>query len=226
MRILFALINVTALFILGGCDENQNKDKDSSSGTSLPVTRYGEYFYPQLKRIGINYILPAGFTEVRPDTAFHTTRKGTAMYWVMWHFNYDLASLKNEIQISVRLNNMIGSFEHYKGSLPDKEEFSIVNSSFLKDMYGFTDTILYKPCWYPEMIVLKIWNATAAALCETDMEQFYNEPLYAGKFSRCKMLVIHKDNRGDVFIYYWYNEKSADVIDKVIEQTKGMIAFK
>ncbi len=226
MRMLLALAGIAVLFIWQGCAELPDEDKGNFSGTCSAITRYREYFYGQLKQTGLDYKLPPGFTEVCPDTIFHTTRKGTSIYWVMWNFNYDLASLKNEIQVSVKLNNMIGSFERFKGPTPDKEAFSIVNSNYLKDIDGFTDTLLYKPFRYPEKMVSGTWNATAAVLCETGMGQFYKEPLYAGKYSHCKMLVLHKDNRGDVFIYYWYNERCADVVDKVVEETKRMITFK
>lgn len=226
MRVLLTLMSFSVLLTMEGCyGPTAKKEKDAPDRCQF-MARYERIFKDQLKQIGISYAPPADFKVVCSDTVFHTTRKGSAMYWVMWNFNYDLASLKHGIQISVKLRNMIGSFDHFKGPAPNKDEFSIVNSNYLKDIYGFTDTILNKPFRYPATMVLEIWNATAAVLCETDMVQFYKEPFYAGKYNRCKMLIVHQDNRGDAIIYYWYNKKSADVIDKVIEQTKAMITFK
>jgi hypothetical protein len=73
--------------------------------------------------------------------------------------------------------------------------------------------------------VSKTWNANEAIIVTTNTEQFYKKPLFRGRYSNCKILVIHKENIADIFLYYWYDESGSKKIDTIISQTKNMIGF-
>lgn len=65
---------------------------------------------------------------------------------------------------------------------------------------------------------LKLWNADVGALYSMVMQNRYQE-----KYSKCKVLYLFKKNRGDVVMYYFYND--GIVIDDYINATKQMFEF-
>jgi len=69
-----------------------------------------------------------------------------------------------------------------------------------------------------DTIQLKSWNADVAALYTMAMENKYQE-----KYAKCKILYLYKRNRGDIALYYFYNDGFP--VDSHINRTKSMFKF-
>src|SRR6476659_5823178 len=61
---------------------------------------------------------------------------------------------------------------------------------------------------------LKKINAMQAVKYDLDMDKTLFE-----KYDKCKVVIMQRDNIGDGFIYYFYNDKSEGKIDKEIKKT-------
>lgn len=49
---------------------------------------------------------------------------------------------------------------------------------------------------------------------------------YKGHYTKCKYVIIHRDNRGDGRILYFYHNGNAHLVDDEIERTWGMLQFR
>jgi len=67
---------------------------------------------------------------------------------------------------------------------------------------------------------LKSVNAMQAVRYDLDMDT-----VLFGKYDKCKVAILQRDNIGDGFIYYFYNDKSKGEIDKEIKNTSNMLKF-
>lgn len=53
-----------------------------------------------------------------------------------------------------------------------------------------------------------------------------NGDLFLNKYDSCKAVIIHRDNIGDGFMYYFYNSNSKNQIDEEIKKTSVMLKFR
>jgi len=82
-------------------------------------------------------------------------------------------------------------------------EFLDPNKNYLKTS---SDTLKNPINHYSRELALKTFNADAAGT--------YDIPLtgaYRGKYQKCKVLFVHKENRADLCLHFFYN---SDVSDK------------
>lgn len=64
-------------------------------------------------------------------------------------------------------------------------------------------------------------NADAGFIFDGSMDSTYK-----GKYTAAKVVILHKQNIGDIELFYFYNEKSKKDIEAEIKRTWGMVKFR
>ncbi|UAY53853.1 hypothetical protein [Arachidicoccus terrestris] len=83
------------------------------------------------------------------------------------------------------------------------------------------DTINHKINYYSSEKSQSLFNATIAG----DYYMMDFEKPYKGRYYRCRIVFMHKENIGDAEIYYFYNKKDTRKITKMIENAYKMLHF-
>ncbi|WP_146151347.1 hypothetical protein [Chitinophaga niastensis] len=166
-----------------------------------------------IKAVNLVYKKPAGFVEVYPELPYFAGNR-----IVPDAFDYELQSEKSDITICVSIMDLtsindaaIIKFDHEA----DK------NANFIRKIRLYADTLHDQNFFFPEKYVKQTFHASDAAIYKLN-----NTTSYRNKYPFCKVLSIHKKDKTDIEISYFYNENSKPYIKQCITQTQEMLTFK
>lgn len=161
-------------------------------------------YKPQRNYSGIDYT--GNFFPDYPDGTF-------GLSFIFYSLKYD----KNDIVIGLAPCPII---EEDKNSLTYRLFPSDTNKNWLVDLKVEADTSDNKIIYYNKKQLSAI-NADNAALYQLKMKQ-----VFLGKYTACKVLIIHKEHISDAQIFYFYNDNSKAIVNKQIKATYGILKFK
>jgi hypothetical protein len=75
---------------------------------------------------------------------------------------------------------------------------------------------------FPAVYTTRVYNADVSGMY--DFVPFKNESAIGG-YNKCKVIFIHKNNRVDLHLFYYYNKGSEEKVKRHIKETKGMLRF-
>lgn len=93
------------------------------------------------------------------------------------------------------------------------------NDSFGNTVKSQSDT-LHRPLYRYNLNELGKINAEKAVKYNLKMNR-----VFMNRYNYCIAVAIHRDNIGDGFIYYFFNDKSKNTVHREIETTKYMLKF-
>ncbi len=205
MHVVRKILNCFILLFLfyNACNAQKNK--------------YLNYYITEVK---FTYNKPTDFLEVYPDTTYFSGA------WIMPFapFEYELQSSTDDISICMSMMNLKLISDSINRLFDPKAD---KNTSYLRLIHFAADTINGKIIFLPKNYVKTFLHADDAIMYKVNMS--ITKPgteKYRNKYDSCKEVLIHKNDRADIMIYYWYNESSAAKIDECIEKTKAMLIFK
>ena len=70
------------------------------------------------------------------------------------------------------------------------------------------------------MVTRKKYNADVSGSYELPLEGRYNN-----QYEKCRVAFIHKENRVDIVLYFFYTQASADSVDKHMKKVLNKIKF-
>jgi hypothetical protein len=95
------------------------------------------------------------------------------------------------------------------------------NKNYLRYIELEADTTKEKVVFYSREYCRKKFNADVGAkFCMT------NNRLFRGKYPYCEVVILHKENRSDIMLLYFYTDESREMLNKIIKQTAGMLRYK
>lgn len=94
-----------------------------------------------------------------------------------------------------------------------------VNANLTKTALNQADTTKSKIYSY-NVDELTSVNAMRAVRYDLDMDS-----IVFGKYDKCKVVILQRDNIGDGFMYYFYNHNTKGEIDDEIKNTSNMLKF-
>jgi len=95
-----------------------------------------------------------------------------------------------------------------------------MNKNWLVNLKVQADTVNGKIVYLDAEKVIAI-NADKVVIYQLKMKQ-----VFLGKYTYCKVLLIHKENVSDAQIFYFYNNTSKSLVDSQIKATYGVLKFK
>jgi hypothetical protein len=168
-------------------------------------------FYAELHRLNLNYNPPPGY---RLSYVPHNAQMGRIL---LTESRHQLASLKDnvfvyftEFPITPRKKIDKG---HEKFGLHDNDE----NRNYLAI---YSDTLVHPIMYHSRKFSRRKFGAERSGT--------YDLPLprpYRGGYWFCKTLFIHKQDRADIVLYFFYNPGSANKVDKHITTLSKRIRF-
>ncbi|WP_146133110.1 hypothetical protein [Arcticibacter pallidicorallinus] len=110
----------------------------------------------------------------------------------------------------------------YRKRLFNLSELFPPNQNYLRTIYfqleaDTTNRIAY----YPKAYAKKTFNVDVAG--EYDREC---KIVYKGKFYKSKVVFLHKEDRMDCFIHYFYEEGKEEKVRETIAKTRGMFRLR
>lgn len=149
----------------------------------------------------LNYMPQEGFTAF---DSMYTYQTGKEVMPIL--FTYSLIS---------KDSNMVIGFNFLPWN------YYVSETQYLLNINVDIDTLKTEITRYPERYRKRTSNADDAGVYQPGF------PLgYRGRFPHCKVVFLHKQNGGDVWIYYFYTDKAGSKIDKCIRSTASMLSFK
>jgi len=164
----------------------------------------------------IDYTPPLGYFEIKENIAFQRTSNNKT--------NVMFSILKN-----VDKNIVIGicAIPHFKLS---ELTVKIINdfygkrvdpnASYLNRMRMEADSAINSPVLLKNDDLKRI-NADKGYIYPLRMDNLFLE-----KYSRCRILIIHKEDVSDAQVFFFYNEENEKIIFKEIEKQLDMLRFK
>ncbi|WP_200588231.1 hypothetical protein [Pedobacter segetis] len=163
-------------------------------------------FDSYLTETNLAYSAPKGYIEFEVDKyPYVPVKRGYSS--ILW---YLIQNQSEEILIGFTFIP-IRQYLSYKGIDPN---VNLKNTALHE-----ADTTKSKLYYYNSK-ELKSINAMQAVKYDLDMDTTLFE-----KYDKCKVVIMQRDNIGDGFIYYFYNDKSEGKIDKEIKNTSNMLKF-
>jgi len=169
-----------------------------------------EKFNARLTAFDISYTKPEGYVE--SDSILELINGAIPNRFGSSYYN--LTSKKDSIVICFQFNGPIdtsnilsgfpgndgGSFDPNKNYIPYKTRYEI----------------------FPAVYSARIYNADVSGMY--DFVPFKNESAI-GRYDKCKVIFIHKNNKVDVHLFYYYNKGNEKKVKRHIKATKGMLRF-
>lgn len=166
-----------------------------------------------VKSMGMTYKAPSSFIETQVDNSY---RPGNDM--VISAFFYELSSQKSDILITISILDLTHINDSISRIVSPRNAYG-KNLDFLRGIQIESDVSRDQLIFISNKETEKFYNADNAAIYK-----FRNNRSYKGnKF--CKVVLIHKKDRADIQLYYWYNDNSKDLVDAIMEQTRTMLRF-
>ena len=165
---------------------------------------------------GLIYNAPNNFIETIPDNSY---REGND--FILSSFQNELTDEKEDIIIDFtyfdlsKMTDSVMRIQRYKSIS------ATMNLSFLREIEIEADIKNGKLLFLSNKEAEEYYNAEIVAIYKLN-----NQNIYKKKYKLCKVVLLHKKDKADVYLYYWYDANSKDKIDNVIEQTRSMLRYK
>lgn len=190
---------LTALFIISICNTCFGQSKDRI----LKI---------DLLELNISYRQPRGFIE---------SDSTEAVNFANGHFHnaldYSLKTNKADIIVGISFQHLAPPSDFVKRLAPNYDP----NKNYLHYTELRADTTKEKVVFYSKEYCRKKFNADVGAkFCMTSNRSF------RGKYPYCKVVILHKENRSDIMLLYFYTDESRKELDRIIKQTAGMLRYK
>lgn len=175
------------------------------------------FFLNKSKAGGLNYKKPEGYTEIfnwyqsaalgksllsSPDLQLIDVDSTTLIYVAILTLDTNNATIKNARKWGLLQN---------------------LNTSYLSRVGNSSDTVQTPVRHFTKEDARKKFNADAAGISDVTI---WKRNEYKGRYDKCKALFLHKENKCDVFIYYFYMNKRQEPIEREIRKTSQFIIFK
>ena len=92
-----------------------------------------------------------------------------------------------------------------------------MNKNYLKT---HSDTLKHPIVRNPSTFTKNKYNADASGYFELPLQQ-----IYANKYQRCRVAFIHKENRADIILYFFYNPGNSAIVQKHMNRVLSNIKF-
>lgn len=181
-------------------------------------TSYRGEFLRVLKACRITYKIPKGY---KPQYYRETLYQGRTMTLGTAGVDHQLISKKEDIAIAFDIFEIDTASEpaHFLKALGGGRS---INTNYIKGVKYWAKRP-NEPRRYDKSYTIKNFNADDAGTYEVEMLPGCE---YKCIFKKCRIVFIHKESRGDITLFYFYNEKkSDDKIDAYIRKTRKMIKF-
>ncbi|MEO8853933.1 MAG: hypothetical protein ABI359_09145 [Ginsengibacter sp.] len=165
---------------------------------------------------GLVYNAPKDFIETIPDNNY---REGND--FILSSFQNELTDEKGDIIIDFTyfdLSRMTDSLMHIQRY---KSKSTTMNLSFLRGIEIESDIENEKLLFLSNNEADEYYNADNVVIYKLN-----NENAYKRKYKFCKVVLLHKKDKADVYMYFWYDARSKNKVDEVIDQTRNMLRFK
>ncbi|PZP46348.1 MAG: hypothetical protein DI598_12200 [Pseudopedobacter saltans] len=176
-------------------------------------------FKPYCESANLIYNQPKFFIDFIPQYSKKFFRYTSKKY--IYPFQYNIIDKDSSICIGFsvyNLNSKQDSDKIIQKLFPGRK----VNNEYKLPIKHKADSINHKINYYSYEKAEKLYNATIAG----DYYMYNFENPYEKRFFNCRIVFMHKDNVGDAEIYYFYNEKEKNRVDKLIEESYKMLYFK
>ncbi len=167
-------------------------------------------FHKELDDLKIIYDIPNGYEQLyQPSNAIigSILLSGT---------RHQLRALKDSVFIyftTLAIDTSIAYFNKMK-------KFGFIhntNENYLKTM---SDTIKYPITRNSSIVSRKKYNADVSGYYELPLKGRYNN-----QYEKCRVAFIHKENRADITLYFFYTPASAASVEKHMKKVLKRIKF-
>jgi len=162
----------------------------------------------------INFTPPKNFIVVDCDNYY---RPGNSM--LLNSFFYELQSTSDSIIINFTILDLSHVNDSLKQRISPSNTFS-KNLDFLQSTQTEADVKENKLEFYADAESKKVFNADNALSFK-----LRNSNPYKNRYPYCQVILLHKKDRADIWVYYWYNYSSKPKLESTIRQTKGILKF-
>lgn len=172
-----------------------------------------EIFNAESKRSGFEYNLPEGFKEL---DLIELQLPGNRI--LLNTFDREIENKEKNIVVCFTVTN----FSSINDSIVREISPSYVkNDQYKSEVKSKIDSTHNKLTYFNKDYTQKTFNADVAGIY--DFIPIYP---YHNKYTLCKIVFIHKQDRADLEMFYFYNKESEAKINKFITDNKVMIKFK
>ena len=167
-------------------------------------------FKADLSRLKIQYLPPRGYKSLYKSYSAST---GTFLLSASRH---QLQAQKDSVFIYFAIID-IDTSQALSNRLK-KFGFNVdVNRNYIQ---GVADTLMYPIFQDPMQLSISKYNADRSGTYDVQLKLPYKR-----QYSNCKVMYIHKENRADILIYYFFNSESASKLSKHIKRISQRIRF-
>ncbi|WP_449435666.1 hypothetical protein [Pedobacter steynii] len=163
-----------------------------------------------LEMFNIQYSMPNGYLESDSSLVIYNKsgyRVGRSVY--------KLIAQKDSIVILFRFNGPIDTSKNLTGFIGvDGKQFD-PNKNYRPSKTEYTT--------FSNSYTTKIYNADVSGTYDLQVSE-KNHILNSGE--KCKVIFIHKDNKVDIELFYFYNKSSEPQLNKHLKRTRKMLRFK
>lgn len=163
--------------------------------------------------IGFEYHLPSKYIKSDSTEHYLPGRNSTGKYVMPISFFCQLESIDKNILIAVSFINYNGWDEKKIRQL--NPNFN-VNNGYKGDIANQKDTSRVN--YYSASMAKQLYNADVAGYYD-----FFPENPYRNRYHSCQIVFLHKQDQGQIQLFYFYNGKKA--LEKALKNTKDMIRF-
>jgi|GEM_PF-5455109 len=172
-----------------------------------------QIFHKALKEEGIEYRLPNGYNETFKDI---NARMGGIF------LSASMCQLQTH-EDSILLYIAIQHIDTTKATYNKLKSWGLerdVNKNYLNLN---TDTVKHPIIHFSARYSRRKFNADDSGMFELEYPLKY---AYRGIYTKCKGIFIHKNDRCDIKLYYFYTDKSAVNLKKNIRRSYNVLRFK
>ncbi|PSL44704.1 hypothetical protein CLV51_10576 [Chitinophaga niastensis] len=180
---------------------------------SIVYSQVDKYMNNCIKAYDLVYNKPAGFVEVYPELPYFAGNRIVPNAYI-----YELQSEKSDITICISVMDLASIND---SAIIKFDPMADRNANFIRKIRLYADTLHDQNFFFPEKYVKHTFHASDAAIYKLN-----NTTSYRNKYPFCKVLSIHKKDKTDIEISYFYNESSKPYIKQCIKQTQEMLTFK
>ena len=186
-------------------------------------------FSEYAKSLNIIFTPPVDFTETQCDQ-FYSPGNDILIN----AFFYELSSIEKEVTIDVSILDLSQVSDSTNAIIDPRSSYS-KNLNYLRVMQIQADVKHDAIHFFSNEESNRLFNAENSAIYtfrnEHSYHEFFNnghiykQGIYKNKFPYCKILTIHKENRADIELYFWYNDNSKKSVNEIIKSTRSMLKF-
>jgi len=168
-----------------------------------------------LKEENLQYEMPNGFLECEGADRHEsrecaTGRHTNPLFYSIYAKNYDVIIGFNMLPhyipsplLKALVPNLVG---------PNETHLSYIKSE--------ADTAKYNVVYYTKKYCKKKFNSEFGAEYQLRCNRLFRE-----KYPYCRVVVVHKKDRCNIFLSYYYTDKSEKQVKKCIRKTAGLIKY-